>query len=172
MQIDDLLFPRRLEADGSASRIRQHLKLHPVQMGPDAKTLVPFLTMSDDLRRSLATARLQRRICRGFEAIRDKLQNEQTGLVHLRQKTGAEQSVRLSRLLFFTKDCAPRLSRQIEKLLVIHHPRILACMIDIDAQTLGRLISGSATEIKVILIDHKDAVSDILSRLFPEQNTG
>lgn len=168
MEIDTLLLPRRLEADGSAQRIRQRLKSQTVPIGTHEKCVVPFLVLTAELRQALTTARLQRRLRPGFEAIRDRLEDEQNGLAQLRQKTGDEQNVRVSRLLFFTNDCAPRLTRHIEKLLVDHHPRILACMIDIDAKTLGRLISGSDSEIKVILIDHKEAVADILSRLCPE----
>ncbi len=157
--------PRRLETDGSADFIRKRLLQQIIYIGKDGACPVPCLTMDEGLKKALLRARLQRHIRLGFEDIRDRLSLEKKGLDDLRQKTSIDQNIRISRLLLFSNDCAPRLYRHIECLLADQSPRLLGCMVNIDAKTLGKLFAGPASEIKVILIEHKDAVVDILSAL-------
>lgn len=77
---------------------------------------------------------------------------------------------RISRLLFFSNDGAERFYRHIEQTLLEHTPRLLGCLLDIDGSALGHLITGKSGIIKIIMIDHKDAVSDVLNALITEND--
>jgi hypothetical protein len=110
-------------------------------------------------------ARLQRRVRFGFDDIFDKLAAEKKGINELLQKTRSQQKNRISRLLLFSNDGAERLYRHIEQALIEHHLRILGCQLDVDSKKLGQLITGSSAGVKVILVEHKDAVSDVLRSL-------
>ena len=62
----------------------------------------------------------------------------------------------------FSRDGAERLYRNIENTLTGHSPRILGCMLNVEGAEMGRIFTGKSVAVKVILIEHKDAVSDIL----------
>jgi hypothetical protein len=162
MNISEMHFPRQLEASGTAEKIRQALAVRKTMLGPAGKMEVPVLSMDELLTGAIKRARLQRRIRFGFDDIFEKLAAEKKGIDELLQKTKSQQNDRISRLLLFSNDGAERLYRHIEQTLIEHHLRILGCQLDIDSKTLGQLITGRSTGIKVILVEHKDAVSDVL----------
>ena len=108
---------------------------------------------------------MQRRVRYGFDDIFDKLAGEKKGIDELLQKTKSPQQDRVSRLLLFSNDGAERLYRHIEQVLIEHHNRILGCKLDVDSKTLGQMVTGRTAGIKVILVEHKDAVSDVLLSL-------
>lgn len=169
MNIHDIHFPRQLEADGLADKIREALSMRKKRLRPEGKIEVPVLTLSKAFEQALRKARLQRRVRLGFEEIFDKLATEKKGLDEVRRKTALPQTDRVSRLLLISNDGAERLYRHIEQVLTEHSPRILGCLMDVDGKELGRLIAGSqgsrGSGVKVILIEHKDAVSDVLRSL-------
>jgi hypothetical protein len=92
-----------------------------------------------------------------LEAIVAALEGERKGLV-----TPGE---RVSRLCLFTTDGAERFYRQVERCLTAHAPRVLGAFLDADGATLGKVLYGPDTSVKLILVDHKDAVSTILRSL-------
>jgi hypothetical protein len=158
-------FPRQLEAEGLAEKIRQTLTARKTKLWPEGKLEVPVLGISESLTGAIKRARLQRRIRFGFDDIFEKLAAEKKGIDELLQKTKSQQNDRISRLLLFSNDGAERLYRHIEQILIEHHLRILGCYLDIDGKALGQLITGRSAGIKVILVEHKDAVSDVLRAL-------
>lgn len=162
MNLADMHFPRQLEADDSAGKIRQALLARTLKLSDEDPIVVPVLSMEESLKKALAKARLQRRVRIGYDDVMDKLAAEKKGLDELRRKTAELQNERISRLLLFSNDCAQRLCHDIGLILMSHKPRILGCQLDIDGDALGKLITGRSGIIKVILIEHKDAVSDIL----------
>ncbi len=165
MNLFDINFPRQLEADGSAEKIREALAVRETRLWPEGKMNVPVLNISETLTGAIKKARLQRRVRFGFDDIFDKLAAEKRGIDVLLQKTKSQQQNRISRLLLFSNDGAERLYRHIEQALIEHHLRILGCQLDVDSKKLGQLIAGSSVGVKVILVEHKDAVSDILRSL-------
>lgn len=162
MNLSDIHFPRQLEADGSTEKIREALAARKTKLWPEGKMEVSLLDISESLTGALKKARMQRRIRFGFDDIMDKLAAEKKGIDELLQKTKSQQNKRISRLLLFSNDGAERLYRHIEQTLTEHHLRILGCQLDVDGKKLGQLITGSSAGIKVILVEHKDAVSDVL----------
>ncbi|MHB8138428.1 MAG: hypothetical protein ACYDGO_08595 [Smithellaceae bacterium] len=162
MNLSDMRFPRQLEADGSDEKIREALAARKTKLWPEGKMEVSLLDISESLTGALKKARMQRRIRFGFDDIMDKLAAEKKGIDELLQKTKSQQNERISRLLLFSNDGAERLYRHIEQTLTEHHLRILGCQLDVDGKKLGQLITGNSAGIKVILVEHKDAVSDVL----------
>ena len=162
MNLSTICFPRQLEAEGSAEKIRQALETRKTRLWPEGKIEVPVLNISEALTGAIKRARLQRRVRFGFDDIFDKLAAEKKGIDELLQRTKSQQKDRISRLLLFSNDGAERLYRHIEQALVEHHLRILGCQLDVDSIKLGQLITGRSAGIKVILVEHKDAVSDVL----------
>lgn len=158
-------FPRQLEADGSVEKIREALTTRKARLTPEGKMEVSVLNVSEALIGALKRARMQRRVRFGFDDIFDKLAAEKKGIDDLLQKTKSQQKDRISRLLLFSNDGAERLNRHIEQALIEHHLRILGCQLDIDSKKLGQLITGRNAAIKVILVEHKDGVSDVLRAL-------
>jgi hypothetical protein len=162
MNLSDISLPRQLEADNSAGTIRQALMARTVKLWPGGHLDVSAITMSDPLEKALQKARLRGQIRCGFEAILDKLESERKGIANVRERNGAPYGDRVSRLLLFSNDGAERLYRHIEDLLLAHAPRLLGCLLNIDGIALGNIIAGKDRQIKVVMAEHKEAVSDIL----------
>lgn len=165
MNLKNVNFPRQLEADGSAEKIRLALAARKTKLWPEGNMEVPVLNLSESLVEALKRARLQRRIRFGFDDIFDKLAAEKKGIDEMLQKNKSQQNHRVSRLLLFSSDGAERLYRHIEQILTEHSLRILGCQMDIDSKAMGQLLAAGSAGIKVILVEHKDAVSDVLRAL-------
>ena len=67
-----------------------------------------------------------------------------------------------SRLLVMADDGAERFYRQVERLLLRHGPRVLAVRLEVDADTLGEVVFGPGRRARLLLLDHKEAVSGVL----------
>jgi hypothetical protein len=165
MNLSDMRLPRELEADGAAGTIRQVLMVRIVQLWSGSDLSVPMITMGDPLKKVLQRANLRGHVRCGLEAISDKLERERKGIAHLRENKGLPTGDRVSRLLLISSDGAQRFYRHVEHLLQLHAPRLLACMLDMDGNALGSVITGKERQIKVIMAEHKEAVSEILRAL-------
>ena len=150
---------------GASETIRRALMDHTVKLWPGGNIDVPLITMDDSLKKVLQTARYKGQVRCGFEAISDKLASERKGIANVREHTGAPYGDRISRLLLFSNDGAERFYRHIEHLLQMHAPRLLGCRLDIDSDTLGHLITGKDSRIKIVMAEHKEVVSKILRTL-------
>lgn len=162
MNLSDIKLPRELEADGTAETIRQVLWARTIQLWRDGSLSIPVITASEALRNVLRRANLNGQVRWGLEAISDKLIEEERGIAHLREGRGLPTGHRVSRLLLVSNDGAERFYRNIERLLRAHIPRLFCCMVDIDGNELGSLVSGREKQIKVVMADHKSVVAEIL----------
>ena len=162
MNLSDIRFPRQLEADGTAETIRSALMARTVKLWSGGDLDVARITMDDPLKKVLRMARLKGRIQYGFETVSNRLADESKGIQNVRGRGGAPYGDRVSRLLLFSNDGAERFYRHIESLLQAHTPRLLGCLLDIDGIALGSALTGKETRIKLLMADHKDAVSEIL----------
>jgi len=165
MDIADMRLPRQLEADGSAESIRRELMARTAQLWAGGDIDVPVISLSEPMKTALKQARLQGRIRFGLEPILQQLAGEKKGITNVREQTDAPYGDRISRLLLFSNDGAERFYRHIEQILVLHAPRLLGCLLDIDGAALGRLVTGKGSVIKIIMAEHKDVVSDLLRAL-------
>jgi hypothetical protein len=162
VNLSDIRFPRQMEADNTDVIIRQTLMVRTVKLWSGGALDVSAIAMSDHLEKALRKARLQGRILCGFEAISDKLGNEKRGIMNVRERKDAPYGDRVSRLLLFSSDGAERFYRHIEQLLQMHAPRLLGCLLDINGDALGHLITGKDSKVKIVMAEHKEAVSDML----------
>jgi hypothetical protein len=170
MKLSEMHFPRQLEADDSTEVIRRLLMAHTKRLWPGSKIDVPIIALSEQLKKALWKARLQGRIRIGYEEIFEKLASEKRGIDLVQRQTNASHGERISRLLFFARDGAERFYRNVEQTLLEHAPRLLGCMLDIDGGALGQFITGKSGIIKIIMIEHKDAVSDVLRALIKKDS--
>ncbi len=162
MNLSDIRFPRQLEADDTAETIRKALMDRTVKLWPGGTLDVARITMDDSLKKVLRMARLKGRIQYGFETVFNRLADESKGIANVRGRGGATYGDRVSRLLLFSNDGAERFYRHIESLLQAHAPRLLGCLLDIDGIALGNALTGKEIRIKLLMAEHKDAVSEIL----------
>jgi hypothetical protein len=162
MDLADIRFPRELETDNTAETIRQALLAHTVKLRPESEFVVPRIEMSGPLTIALRKARLQGQIRCGFEDIAGKLEGERRGIASVRERSDAPYGKRISRLLLFSNDGAERLYRHIEQILKAHAPRLLGCLVNMDSNDFGRLITDKDSKIKTVMVEHKAIVCDIL----------
>jgi len=165
MNLSDLRFPKELETEGTAEIIRGALLLHTVKLLPESDFVVPRIEIKNPLKIALGQARLRGRIRCGFEAIAGKLESERKGIAGVRERSDTPYGNRISRLLLFSNDGAGRLYRHIEQILKIHSSRLLGCLLNISSGAFGRLIMGKDCKIKIILVEHRDDVCNILRAL-------
>ena len=165
MNVSEMRLPRELEADGTAETIRQVLMDCTVQLWSGSDLSVPMITMSDPLKKVLQRANSNGHVRRGLEAISSALERERRGIAHLREGRGIPTGDRISRLLLMSSDGAQRFYRHVEHLLQLHAPRLLGCMLDMDSDALGSVITGKERQIKVIIVEHKEVVSELLRAL-------
>ncbi|MBW2414801.1 MAG: hypothetical protein JRG76_09870, partial [Deltaproteobacteria bacterium] len=104
-------------------------------------------------------------IVRGLEGAERALAAEQRGLRHVDEKTGVARGRRVSRLLVLADDGAERFYRNVESLLRRHAPRVLAVRLAADELALGQLLFGPDERARLLLVEHKDAVSAVLLAL-------
>lgn len=165
MNLSDIRLPRELEADGTADSIRQVLEVRTVHLWPGGSLSISVIAASEVLRKVLRRASLNGHVRWGLEAISEKLKEEEKGIAHLRESRGLPTGHRVSRLLLVSNDGAERFYRDIERLLRAHVPRLFGCMVDIDGNELGNLVSSREKQVKVVMADHKSVVADILKAI-------
>ena len=162
MNWSNIRLPRELEADHTAGVVRQVLTDRTVKLWPGGELDVPCIAMTDPLEKALLHAKLLGQVRCGFEDILAALENEARGIENARKQKGVPASDRVSRLLLFSTDGAERFYRHVEQLLQVHAPRVLGCLLDIDGTALGKLITGKERVVKLVMAEHKEAVSSIL----------
>lgn len=166
--LENIRFPRELEADNSAENIRQALLAHTVLLRPESDFIVPQMEPGIPLKIALRKARLQGRIQYGFEAVAGKLESERAGIANVRERTNAPYGKRISRLLLFSNDGAPRFYRHIEQLLTMHSPRLLGCLLNINSEAFGHFITDKESKIKIIMVENKHVVCEMLRAMIAE----
>ena len=168
MNHSDIRLPRGLEADGTAETICHILLTRTVQLWFGSDLSVPIITMNDNLKKILQTPpNPNGKVQCGLETISGKLEKEKRGIDHLREERGLPTGDRVSRLLLVSNDGTRRFYRNIERLLQLHAPRLLCCMLDMDGNSLGSVITGREKQIKAILAERKETVAAILRTLLP-----
>ena len=172
MNISEMRLPRQMEKDGSAEIIRRVLMARIAKLWTGSEIEVPVITVTETLKAALRKARLQGRIRCGTDPIFEKLAGERKGIAQVRSQSKTVYGARISRLLLFSNDGAERFYRNIEQEIKANTPRLLGCLVDIDGSSLGQLITGKAGIIKIVMVEHKAAVADILRTLGDSSGIG
>ena len=168
MPVQELRLPRQLEADALCATIRGVLAARPRRLWRGGALEVPVLALTDPLGAALKAALGRGQLRRGLEAVVGALEAEHRGLAAVARRTGRDRGERISRLCVVASDGAERFYRQVERCLATHAPHVLGCLLEVDGATLGKVLYGRDTAVKLVLADHKDAVSAILRSLVRE----
>jgi hypothetical protein len=130
-----------------------------------AELRVAQAELAPALEAALKSAFSAGRIVRGLESAERVLAAEEHGLKHVDRKTGVERGRRISRLVLLADDGSERFYREVEALLRRHAPRVLALRLSADERALGELLFGPDQVARLLMVEHKDAVSAVLLAL-------
>ena len=163
--MEALRLPRQVEDDPAGAQLASELAARALPLWPRGELLVARAELSPGLEAALTSAFSAGQIVRGLEDTTRALAAEARGLAHVDQRTGAARGARVSRLLVLADDGAERFYRNVEALLRKHAPRVLALRLSADERALGQLLFGPDRVARLLMVEHKDAVSQILLAL-------
>lgn len=161
----DLRLPRTLRDEPAAEHLGSKLATRAVPLWEGGDVLAVGVELFDELNRALIDALACGRIVRGFEAAERALDASQLGLNHADQKSGATRGARVSRLVVLANDGSDRFYRNVQSMLLAHSPRVLALRVDTDENALGQLLFGPNGRARLLLVDHKAPVAEVLLAL-------
>jgi hypothetical protein len=121
--------------------------------------------MTPELTAALRNAHRDGRVVRSLENAEHALAAEERGMEMADRKSGVPRGIRVSRLLLLADDGAERFYRQVEALLKRHGRRVLAVLLDIDEDGLGKLLFGPGSVARLLMLEHKQAVAAVLLAL-------
>lgn len=160
-----LRLPRGVEEELDAGWLLRELAAHAQPLWRGGELRVPRSALTAGLEVALKSAYSGGRIVRGLEGAERALATEARGLARVDRRTGVERGGRVSRLLVLADDGSERFYRTVESLLRRHAPRVLALRLSVDEAALGRLLFGRDEVARLLLVEHKDAVSAVLLAL-------
>ena len=157
--------PREIEADPGHEVIRARLRAGGRRLWPGGQAVVPVLPLRPALAGALGAAYRDGRLVLGLERVEAVLAAEARGLALVARRTRHAPGARVSRLLLLSDDGAERLYRHAEGLTVAHAPRVLVAVLAAGAAALGRATTARDAAVKVVLVQHKQAVAALLRAL-------
>ena len=160
-----LRLPRDVEEALDARWLVHELAAHSQPLWRGGELRVPHSALSAGLEAALKSAYSAGRIVRGLEGAERALGTEKRGLQQVDRRTGVARGGRVSRLLVLADDGSERFYRTVESLLQRHAPRVLALRLSVDEAALGRLLFGREAVARLLLVEHKQAVSAVLLAL-------
>ena len=160
--------PRPIEEDPRGEQVLQLLTTHTRPLWPGSGIAVASVQLTAYLSAALKSVHQAGQVVRGLELAENRLAREQRGMSISDRKTGQQRGGRISRLLLLANDGAERFYRNVEDLLRRHDPRVLAVLLECDSVTLGELLFGSGSLARLLLLEHKEAVSHVLLSMIDE----
>ncbi|NQU14620.1 MAG: hypothetical protein HQ561_10745 [Desulfobacteraceae bacterium] len=160
-----LRLPRRVEDDPRRQQILRILTTHTRPLWHQGEIEVPVVTLSPELAETLRNAHKEGQVVRSLENAERRLAAEERGLDLVDRNSGLPRGGRVSRLLVLAGDGAERFYRHVERLLHRHGPRVLAVHMSVDGDALGELLFGPGSHARLLMLDHKAAVSSFLLAL-------
>ena len=161
MSIQSLRLPRLVESDPRGAALLQSLVDHARPIRTGSEISVP-MALFDGIEGVLQSAHRAGRVVRGLETAERTLAAEERGLRLVDQSSGVKRGGRVSRLLLLANDGSDGFYRQVENLLKRHGPRVLAIRLDVDATALGAPLFGVGRMTRLLMIQHKEAVAEVL----------
>jgi hypothetical protein len=162
MQTTITRLPRPVEEDPRGDQVMHLLNSHTRPLWSGSTIAVASVKLTPGLEAALKSVHQANQVVRGLELAENRLAREQRGLRISDRKTGHSRGERVSRLLLLSDDGAERFYRNVESLLRRHDPRVLAVLLESDSATLGELLFGPGSLARLLLLEHKEAVSHVL----------
>jgi hypothetical protein len=163
--VEELRLPKRLQDEPAAANLADELTARARPLRDGGEMQATQIEPGPALEAALRAAYSAGRIVRGFDLAERALAAEEKGLRHVDRTSGVVRGRRVSRLVVLADDGSERFYREVEFLLRRHAPRVLALRLAVDEGTLGELIFGPGQVARLLLIEHKDAVSAVLLAL-------
>jgi hypothetical protein len=161
VSIQSLRLPKLVESDPRGTDLLQKLIEHAQPVRTGSNITLPTAQF-DGLETALQNAHRAGRVIRGLETAEQALTAEERGLHMADQKSGVKRGGRVSRLLLLADDGSHGFYRQVDGLLTRHSPRVLAIRLDVDAAGLGAPLFGEGRKTRLLMIQHKEAVAELL----------
>jgi Ala-tRNA(Pro) deacylase len=157
-----LRLPRMVESDPRGRQLLHILttQTRPLWQGSELKIFVTAL--NHKLTSVLLNAVSAGQVVRSLDNAERTLDDEDKGLRLVDRRSDMPRGMRISRLLLLADDGAERFYRQVERLLSRHGHRVLAVRLDVDAYKLGELLFGPDILVRLLMLDHKEAVCEAL----------
>ena len=168
MQTTIIHLPRPVEEDPRGDKVLHLLSANTRPLWPGSAIALASVRLTPSLGDALKSAHNAGQLVRGLELAENRLAREQRGLSIADQKAGHSRGERVSRLLLLADDGAQRFYRNVESLLRRHSPRVLAVLLESDSATLGELLYGTGSLARLLLLEHKEAVSHVLLSMIDE----
>ena len=160
-----LQLPKIVENEPRAKNLASDLTSRAQPLWQGGELLVPRAELTPALGAALRSVFSAGQIVRGLEEAQNALVAEERGLQNVDRKTGVVRGQRVSRLLVIADDGAERFYRNVEGVVRRHAPRVLALRLSTDERMLGNLLFGPNQVARLLLVEHKNAVSAILLAL-------
>ncbi len=157
--------PRELESDPRIADVRAALNAEVRVLWPRGTLAVAVVPLGASLRATLAALAVNARVQRGLEAAESALDAERRGLDALPEAVAVRQGQRVSRVVVISNDGAERFYRHVERLALVHAPRVLVCLLDCTSVVLGELLYGPGAIAKLLFTTHKTAATTLLRSL-------
>lgn len=149
-----------MDGDPRADGLLKGLAANAVALWQGGVFEAASVTLGSELKIALQRANQTGFLVRGLESAERRLGEEEQGLRLLRGE--ADAGVRISRLVLVTNDGSERFYRNVESLLRRHGLRIAAIRLDVDEHDLGELLFGPERVTRLVMVDHKSAVAEVL----------
>ena len=162
LSVPVLRLPRLIESDPRGPQVLRMLTAHTRLLWKEGEIEVTVATLSSELETALRNAHNADQVVRGLENAERRLVLEERGLRIADRKSNVRRGERVSRLLVMSDDGSERFYRKVESLLRLYGPRVLAVRLEVDAATLGELILGQGRLARLLMLEHKAAVSAAL----------
>jgi hypothetical protein len=159
------ILPKKLDGSEEGKKVEDLLRSSQKPVLPGSGYLLPSFPLNDSIKKALNGARRTGRIIRGIEEAEKMLDAERAGILSVDMKTGSERVERVSRLIIVANDGSDRFYRQTKRLVDVNRPRVMAMHLDITSFELGGAIFGPGKRALFLLLNHKDAVINLLISL-------
>ena len=157
-----LRLPKLIESDPRGPQLLLNLTTHTQPLWRESELRIPAAMPSSELAEALRNAYASGQVIRGLESAERRLAAEERGLQMADRQIGVPRGIRVSRLLILANDGAERFYRNVETLLHRHGLRVLAVRLEIDAGGLGELLFGTGRIARLVMLERKQAVGDVL----------
>ncbi len=157
-----LRLPKLVEAHQRGQQALHILTTQTRPLWPETELEVPMAPLSSKMEAALLSAQNAGHVVRSLESAERMLAAQERGLGLVDRHSGVPRGVRVSRLLVLADDGAERFYRQVERLLRRYGSRVLAVRLEADADALGELLFGTNGRARLLMLNHKEAVSAFL----------
>lgn len=157
-----LRLPKFVESDPRGVQLLDSFKAHAQPLWRKGGISIPAAVLSVEMAGALRKAQVSGQVIRGLENAERTLAAEERGLRMADRQTDAPRGDRVSRLILLANDGSERFYRNVETMLHRHGPRVLAVRLETDAGGLGELLFGPGRIARLVMLERKQAVGEVL----------